>query len=154
LPAPDPGQWLAQVLDVCRQLCDQYLRYPGISRAALAAAPRSLDTLRINEGMLAILLAAGASPRYASWATDAAFLYIGAYSIVSLRRHAEGDTAEAEVDRAEVIERFRMLPLDRFPITVTHAEELTSGEGHERFDSTLTLLFSGLTPQLEDHRGL
>jgi AcrR family transcriptional regulator len=154
LPAPDPAQWKAQVMDVCRQLRDQYLRYPGISRATLAAAPHSLDTLRINEGLLAILLAAGVSPQSAAWATDAAFLYISAYSVVSLRRRTEEDADGRVVDRAEVIERFRMLPPDRFPITVAHAEELTSGEGHDRFDSTLGLLFGGLTPQLEGHHEL
>jgi AcrR family transcriptional regulator len=149
LPTPDPARWQEQVLGVCQQLRDQYLQYPGISRAALAAAPRSLDTLRINEGLLAILLAAGASPQSAAWAADAAFLYIGAYSVVSLRRHTEGDAGEAEADRVEVIERFRMLPADRFPVTVAYAAELTSGHGHERFDATIRRLFSGLTPQQE-----
>jgi AcrR family transcriptional regulator len=144
LPAPDPAQWQAQILHVCRQLCDQYLRYPGIARAALAAAPRSLDTLRINEGMLSILLAAGAAPGAAAWATDAAFQYTAAYSIAARRRHSEDDPADRAADRAEVIERFRMLPLDRFPITVTYAEEITSGDDHERFDSAVSLLFSGL----------
>lgn len=151
LPVPDPSRWKEQTLDVCRQLRDQYLRYPGISRAVLATAPNSLDTLRINETLLAILLAAGASPRSAAWATDAAFLYIAAYSLVSLRRPSEEDPDGRVVNRAEVIERLKMLPPDRFPITVAHAEELTSGNGHERFDSTLGLLFGGLTPQPESH---
>lgn len=151
LPVPDPARWKMQTLDVCRQLRDQYLQYPGISHAVLATAPHSLDTLRINEGLLAILLAAGVLPRSAAWATDAAFLYIAAFSLVSLRRPSEEDADGRVVDRAEVIERFKMLPPDRFPITVAHAEELTSGNGHERFDSTLGLLFGGLTPQPESH---
>jgi hypothetical protein len=141
---------MAQVLDVCGQLRDQYLRYPGISRAVLATAPHSLDTLRINEGLLAILLAAGVSPQSAAWVTDAAFLYIAAYSIVSLRRHPD-DAGEEVVDRAELIARYRMLPPDRFPITVAHAEELISGDGHERFESTLGALFGGLAAQPGDH---
>jgi AcrR family transcriptional regulator len=149
LPAPDPAQWQAQAMDVCRQLRDQYLRYPGISAATLAAAPHSLDTLRINEGLLAILVAAGVSPQSAGWATDAAFLYIAAYSVVSLRRHPEEDADRDVFDRDEWIERFRMLPPGRFPITVAYAEELTSGEGHDRFDFTLGLLFGGLTPHAE-----
>ncbi len=146
LPMPDPAHWRAQAIDVCRQLRDQYLRYPGISRATLAAAPHSLDTLRINEGMLAILLAGGVSTQSAAWATDAAFLYVGAYSVVSLRRHPEEDADGRVVDRAEVIERLRMLPPSRFPNTVAYARELTSGEGHDRFDFTLGLLLGGLTP--------
>jgi AcrR family transcriptional regulator len=146
LPVPDPAQWKAQAIDVCRQLRDQYLRYPGIWRATLAAAPQSLDTLRINEGLLAILLAGGVPPQPAAWAIDAAFQYVGAYSVMSLRRHPDQDTDGRVVDRAELIERLQMLPADRFPITVGHAPELISGEGHDRFDFTLGLLLGGLTP--------
>ena len=147
LPTPDPGQWRTQAIDVCQQLRDQYLRYPGISRAALATAPHSLDTLRINEGMLAILQVAGGSLQSAAWAIDAAFLYIAAYSVVSLRRQPQEDADGRVLNRDEVMERFRMLPADRFPITSGHPEELTSGEGHDRFDFTLALLFGSLTPQ-------
>jgi AcrR family transcriptional regulator len=145
LPTPDPARWRAQAIDVGRQLRDQYLRYPGIARATFATTPHSLDTLRINEGLLAILLAGGVSPQPAAWAIDAAFQYIGAYSVVSLRRNPAKDADGRAVDRAEIIERFRMLPKDRFPSTVAYARELTSGEGHDRFDFTLGLLFCGLT---------
>jgi AcrR family transcriptional regulator len=144
VPAPDPARWREQALDVFRQLRDQYLRYPGISRAALGAAPHSLHTMRLNEGVLAILVAGGVSPMFAAWASDAAYMYIGAYSVMALRRHIEGDAEAQAFDKDEVIERFRMLPADRFPITVTHAADLVSGEGHDRFDFTLDLLFRGL----------
>ena len=149
LPTPEPARWRAQIIDVCRQMRDQYLRYPGISRAALADAPNSLDTLRISEGMLAILLAGGVPPQAAAWAIDAAFLYVSAYSFeASLRRHPEEDADGRIVDRAEIIERFRMLPPDRFPNAVAYARELTSGDGHDRFDFTLELLLRGLTPDV------
>src|SRR5579862_9679586 len=46
LPEPDQAAWREQLVSVCTQLRDQYLRYPGISRAAFAAAPSNLDTLR------------------------------------------------------------------------------------------------------------
>lgn len=146
LPEPNPAMWQEQVLDVCRQLRDQYLRYPGISRAALQAAPRSLDTLRINEGLLAILLDAGVSAQTAGWATDALFLYMAAYSVVSLRRHAEDDEASEAADRTAVLERFLMLPESHFPLTVAHAEALTAGDGHDRFDFTVSLIIRGISP--------
>jgi AcrR family transcriptional regulator len=151
LPAPDPSQWQAQAVDVCRQLRDQYLRYPEIWRATLAAAPHSLDTLRITEGLLAILLAGGVPLQPAMWAIDAAFLYVGAYSVMALRRLTGKDTDGRVVDRAELIGRLAMLPPDRFPITVAHAPEMISGEGHDRFDFTLGLLFEGLISQIEGH---
>ncbi|GAA4916912.1 TetR family transcriptional regulator [Actinomycetospora succinea] len=145
LPEADPVRWREQFLDVCRQLRDQYLRYPGISGAALSTAPHGLDALRLNEGLLAILLAGGVAPRSAAWAIDAAFLYVGAYSLeASLRRHADASTDQRLLDRDEVVARFRMLPADRFPNVVAHADELAAGEGHERFDFTLELLLAGL----------
>jgi AcrR family transcriptional regulator len=146
LPVPDPAQWQAQAIDVCRQLRDQYLRYPEIWRATLAAAPHNLDTLRITEGLLAILLAGKVPLRSASWVVDSAFLYVGAYSVMALRRLTDQDTDGQAVGRAEVIERLGMLPPDRFPIMAAHAQELISGEGHDQFDFTLGLLFGGLTP--------
>ncbi len=147
LPAPDPARWTEQVTDVCRQLRDQYLRYPGISRAALAAAPHSLDALRISEGLLAVLLAAGVPPQRAAWAIDALLLYVNAYSLeVSLRQHPGAGVDARVLERDEVVERFEMLPTSRFPHTVAHARELTSGEGHDRFDFTLDLLLHGLAP--------
>jgi AcrR family transcriptional regulator len=152
LPVPDPARWREQAIDVCRQLRDQYLRYPGISRAALEGTPHSLDALRIYEGLLAILLAAGVSPQSAAWAIDAAFQYIGAYSLVCLRRRPPRDAEGRVVDRAEIIERFKMLPADRFPNSVAYAQELTSGEEHDRFDFTLGLLLGGLVPQIEGHQ--
>jgi AcrR family transcriptional regulator len=145
LPEPDAERWKAQAVDVCGQLRDQYLRYPGISRAALAAAPHSLDTLRINEGLLAIFQAGQVPLETAAWAIDAAFLYIGAYSVVALRRSPKEGADGQVLDRAEVIERFRMLPPSRFPITSAHAPELTTGEGHDRFAFALGQLFQGLS---------
>lgn len=141
LPAPDPERWRAQFLDVCRQLRDQYLRYPGISQAAFASGPSSLDTMAVSEGMLAILLAAGAPAQRAAWAIDAAFLYVSAYSYEASLRLRPGSA----LDRDDVVERLRTLPAARFPHTVAHARELTSGDGHERFDFTLDLLLAGLS---------
>lgn len=148
VPQPDPARWTEQMLDVCRALRDEYLRYPGISRAALAAAPNSLDALRLSEGMLGILLAAGVTPRSAAWAIDAAFLYVSAYCFeVSLRHDPATGTDQRVLDRAALADRYRLLPADRFPNTVAHLDELTSGEGHERFEFTLTALLGGLGPE-------
>lgn len=147
LPTPRPAKWRAQFIDVCRQLRDQYLRYPGVSRAVLAAAPASLDTLRISEGLLAILLSGSVSPRSAAWTVDAALLYVAAFSLESSMRRGPGqDVDSRRLDRAEIVERLKMLPEDRFPHTVAQARALTSGDDHERFDFTLDLLLRGLAP--------
>src|SRR3954469_25818853 len=86
LPDPDPATWRQQILGVCTQLRDQYLRYPGISRAALAVVPTNLETLRVSEGMLAILLAGDVAPQTAAWAIDALALYVNAYCLETYLR--------------------------------------------------------------------
>ncbi|MFD2416619.1 TetR/AcrR family transcriptional regulator [Amycolatopsis pigmentata] len=146
LPEPDPATWREQILDVCAQIRDQYLAYPGISQAALAMFSTNLDVLRVNEGMLTILLAGGIEPQTAAWAIDALSLYVSAYtleiSLVSQRQSRQDD--EWVVSRDELVRRFAALPADRFPHTKRYAAELTSGTGHERFDFTLGLIIDNL----------
>ena len=146
LPEPDPTAWREQIRGVCSQLRDQYLNYPGISRAALAMAPTDLETVRVTEGMLGILLAGGIAPQAAAWAVDALLLYVAAYCLevsIAHQRAAEDD-APWVVNRAELRRRFTALPAATFPHTTRHAAELTAGEGHDRFDFTLGLMIDGL----------
>lgn len=145
LPVPDAATWRDQIRGVCTDMRDQYLKYPGISRAALAMAPTDLEVLRVNEGMLAILLAGGVEPQTAAWTIDALFLYVAAYCLeaaIARQRAVDGD-AEWVHDRAELHRRFSALPEATFPLTRRYATELTSGEGHERFDFTLSLMVDG-----------
>jgi AcrR family transcriptional regulator len=146
LPVPDPATWREQIRAVCAALRDRYLRYPGVSRAALAMVPTDLEVLRVNEGMLAILLAGGVAPRDAAWACDALLLYVSAYCLeVSIARARSGDEDAAWVlDREELVRRFEALPAATFPTVRRHAAELTAGEGHERFDFTVGLMIDGL----------
>jgi AcrR family transcriptional regulator len=146
LPEPDPAGWRQQILAVYGQIRDQYLKYPGVSRAALAMVPTHLETLRVSEGILAILLTGGIEPRTAAWARDALTLYVSGYalerSLVQQRQqHRDQDWV---LSREELINRFSALPADRFPHTRRHAAELTSGTGHERFDFTLNLMIDNL----------
>ncbi|MEC3975027.1 TetR/AcrR family transcriptional regulator [Amycolatopsis sp. H20-H5] len=148
LPEPDPATWREQIVDVCTQTRDQYLKYPGISHAALAMVSTNLDVLRVNEGMLAILLAGGIEPQTAAWAIDALSLYVSAYtlemSLVAQRQSQRDDSWV--IDRDELVRRFTALPADQFPQTRRYATELTSGTGHERFTFTLNLIITPLTP--------
>jgi AcrR family transcriptional regulator len=145
IPTPDPAHWEAQFIEVCTQLREEFLRYPGIARAALAGVPSSLEALRVGEGMLGILLAAGIPPQSAAWASDAAFLYVTGYCLEAGTARRQGADADGRViDRTEIMERLQMLPLKLFPNTVTYAQELTAGDRHERFDFTLELLLRGL----------
>jgi AcrR family transcriptional regulator len=150
LPKPDPAAWCKQIHDVCAQLRDQYLTFPGISRAALAMVVTNLEVLRVNEGMLGILLAGGVEPQTAAWAIDALSLYVAAYTLeISLATQRQGQMDDVWVvsrkERDELMRRFTALPADQFPQTRRYAAELTSGTGHERFDFTLGLILDNLT---------
>ncbi|MFH8217590.1 TetR/AcrR family transcriptional regulator [Streptomyces sp. NPDC018057] len=146
LPEPDRATWREQVLDVYRQIRDQYLKYPGVSRAALGMVPTNLSALRVREGLLAILLTGGIEAQTAAWALDALSLYVSAYaleqSLVQQRR--EDPDQEWVLDREELIRRFTALPADTFPQTRRHAAELTSGTGHDRFEFTLEMMVDNL----------
>jgi AcrR family transcriptional regulator len=147
LPPPKPARWKAQFKEVCGQLRELYLSYPGVSLAGFVSVPRNVKTLRLTEGLLSILLAGGVAARQAAWTIDAALLYVGAYTLETSLRRRESDRSGHAFDRAEIIERLRQLPLSHFSNTVAHVEELTAGEGHERFDFTLELLLRGIAPE-------
>ncbi|NUR58134.1 MAG: TetR/AcrR family transcriptional regulator [Catenulispora sp.] len=151
LPEPDPDRWREQIRDVCAQIRDRYLQYPGISRAALAMVPTNLDTLRVNEGIFAILLAGGIEPQTAAWAIDALFLYVAGYALEAsmVRQRRKDRDANWVLNQEELVRRFRALPEDAFPQTRRYAAELTSGSGHERFDFALGLLIDNLGGQAE-----
>ena len=146
LPEPDPATWRTQILDVYAQIRDQYRKYPGVSRAALAMVPTNLDALRVREGLFAILLAGGIEPQAAAWALDALSLYVSAYaleqSLVRQRRKLPDD--EWVVSREELQNRFTALPAGAFPQTRRYAAELTSGTGEDRFEFAVGLIVDNL----------
>jgi AcrR family transcriptional regulator len=148
LPEPDPAAWREQLLGVYTQIRDLYLKYPGISRAALAMAPTHLETLRVGEGILAILLAGGIKPRTAGWARDALSLYVSAYaleqSLVQQRRRQPNQ--EWVLSDEELLARFTALPAENFPETRRHAAELISGTRQDRFEFALGHLINNLRP--------
>jgi AcrR family transcriptional regulator len=149
LPTPDPARWQQQIRDVCAQIRDQYLTYPGISRAALAMVPTNLETLRVSEGILSILLAGGIEPQTAAWAMDALSLYVAVYALETamVQQRQRDQDATWVLSQDELIHRFSALPDVTFPQTRRYAAELTSGTGHERFDFTLGLLIGNLAHQ-------
>jgi AcrR family transcriptional regulator len=146
LPEPDPARWQQQIRDVCGQIRDQYLKYPGIPRAALAMVGTNLEILRVSEGLFSILLAGGIEPQTAAWAMDAISLYVAAHSLETslVQQRQQDPDATWVVSQEELVRRFSALPETKFPRTRRYATELTSGTGDERFDFTLGLLISHL----------
>jgi AcrR family transcriptional regulator len=148
LPEPDPAGWRAQILDAFAQIRDLYLKYPGISRAALAMIPTNLETLRVQEGLFAIVLAGGIEPKTAAWALDAMSLYVSAYALEQsmVRQRSKRQDADWVVSREELERRYTALPAEKFPHTRRHAADLISGSGHDRFVFTVGLIMDNLRP--------
>lgn len=145
IPQPDPDKWREQIFDLAAQIRDQYLRYPGISQAALGAVPSNVETLRISEGMLAILLAGGVTPQTAAWAIDALSLYVTAYCLeLAMWVRQMGTDGGWVVTHDTLMSRFEALSADQFPLTKRYAAELTAGEGHDRFDFAMRTMINGL----------
>lgn len=146
LPAPNPTTWRDQLRAVCEALRDQYLQYPGISRAALAMAPTDLETLRVSEGMLAILLTAGIAPQRAAWTIDALLLYVAAHCLELAVAHRKAENGDEiwPADKTDLLHRLTTLPAAAFPHTTRHAAELTAGTTRDRFDFTVGLMIDGL----------
>ncbi|MFD9733201.1 TetR/AcrR family transcriptional regulator [Umezawaea sp. NPDC059074] len=149
LPEPDPAAWRRQLLAVYTQIRDLYLDYPGISRAALAAVPTNLETLRVGEGILAILLAGGVEPKSAGWTRDALSLYVSAFALEQsmVRQRRRHQDQEWVLSPEELLDRFTALPADQFPQTRRHAADLISGTAHDRFEFTLGLLMDHPRPE-------
>ena len=143
LPTPNPRTWREQIISVCTQIRDQYLRYHGISLAALAVVPTNTETLRVNEGMLAILLAGGVDPQTAAWAVDALALYVNAFCLETSLKDRQAGREGWAVGRDDLLSRFAALP-DAFPHTKRYAAELTSGTALDRFAFTLDLIVGAL----------
>ena len=145
LPEPEPEKWRAQILDIAAQIRDQYLKYPGISQAALGVVPSNRETLRISEGMLAVLLAGGVEPQTAAFAIASLSLYVNAYCLeIGLWLRQMSDDGGWMVTQASLMRRFDSLPENEFPFTKRYAAQLTAGEGHDRFDFALKTMTDGL----------
>lgn len=142
LPKPNPRSWRRQTISVCTQLRDEYLRYPGISLAAMSTVATNADTLRVSEGLLSLVLAGGATPQRAVWAVDMLLLYVNAFCLELSLRDKNIERSDS-VDPDTMARRFAALP-DTFPTTRRLASEMTSGTPEQRFDFSVNLVLDGL----------
>lgn len=145
VPAPDPARWQDQIRQLARSMLRLMESYPGIARVPIANVPTGPNSLRMAEGMLAILRAGGVPDRAAAMACDILPLYVTATAFEASVYAERGTTEEDHADRiAEMREYFAALPPDRFPNIVALAVPLTSGAGEERFEFGLDLMLRGL----------
>ena len=149
VPAPDPEHWQDQLREYAWHAHRVWSAHADIVRTSLATIPTGPGRLRVLEGLLAIMKAAGFSDQVAGWATDRLQIYIDADTY-------EGWLFTAKVKQGfdvqeyltSIREYYRKLPADRFPIVSGLADGIT-GDGERRFEFGLDLLIAGLAAQLE-----
>jgi len=105
----------------------------------MAEPPTTEAALRLNENLLAILLAGGLDPQDAAWAADI-FALLATYAAVEddVRRVDRQELA------AELYKIFAGLPPDRFPLIVAHAAQLVAGNGDELFRYAIDVVIDGV----------
>jgi len=157
LPEPDPERWQEQLKEVLRDTLQLYRQHPGAARAAMGTIPTMEGGLGAAEGILAIALAGGVTPQAAAWFCDLAAAYVGAIAYEETIWIARQNSSPAgEVPDHEAIdEQLRELMSgldDRFPLMHRYAEEMTAGDGDERFEFGIDVLVSGLAAVSEKYR--
>ena len=122
--------------------------HPGVARAYLGNVPTSAETMRVADGLMAILLAGGIHPQVAAWACDLLPLFTVAIAFEEAVELQGGDgrpRAEQEADAIAMIRAFFFaLPAERFPHLAAAATEMTTGDGNDRFEFGLSVLVAGL----------
>lgn len=156
LPEPDPERWQEQLKQVLRDTLELYRAHPGSARATLGAVPTVEGTMRIAEGLMAIMVTGGVSEQAAAWFCDLSALYVGAVayeeSIWLMRQASEDEEFDHEAIDAELRGFFASLPADRYPLLTSLAGILTNGGGDERFEFALDVLVSGLAAASDRYR--
>jgi AcrR family transcriptional regulator len=148
VPAPDPARWQEQLRAYARHAQEVWTRHADITRASIASIPTGPNRLRVMEGLLAILRAAGFADEVAAWTVDRLQLYIDA-DVYEGSLHATKIAQGLDVDEylGEIRDYFRRLPADRFPVIASMADTMLA-DGDRRFEFGLELLLEGLAAQL------
>ncbi|WP_235833979.1 TetR/AcrR family transcriptional regulator [Actinomadura logoneensis] len=158
LPEADPARWREQVKQVSYSIHQVMSAHADIARVALGDIPTGANSLRVNEWLLTMLLAAGIPTYAAVWGVERLYLYINADayegSLHLSKRRTSGLSEEEYLGRflGQVREFFQALPADRFPSTVKHLGPLlasASEDGEDRFEFGLELVLRGLESYME-----
>ncbi len=145
LEEPDPARWREQVHRLVRALLEAMETHPGIARVAVANIPTGERPLLAAENMLALLRAGGIRDQDAAWACDILPLITTAYAIETVTYQERGAVAHpSEEISNHLLGVFTRLSPARFPNLTQLSDELTSGDGDQRFEFAIDTFLDGL----------
>jgi AcrR family transcriptional regulator len=142
----DPARWREQLHGLVGRMVDMMARrYPGMARVAMAHIPVGDNVLRVGESLLSLLKAGGASDQAAGYALDLISSYATAIAYEqSLYAQLYEDPEHAEREIEKIAARFASVSPERYPTMAALGEELTTGDGDERFALGLDVIVNGL----------
>jgi AcrR family transcriptional regulator len=142
----DPARWREQLHTLAGRMVHlMAVEYPGMARLAMARIPVGDNALRTSESLLSLLKAGGVSDQAAAYAADLVSLYVTAIAYeqgLQAQLYADPDHKRNEVER--VAQRFASISPERFPTIFALREQLTTGDGDERFALGIDVLINGL----------
>jgi AcrR family transcriptional regulator len=145
LEAPDPSRWRAQLHSLLERMRQALAAHPGIAAITLTDSPTTEPVLHLTENLLGILLAGRLHPQEAAWTCDICVTLVMATAREDDARRprlGRDDDRRAQVDRLSDV--FAGLPPDRFPLLSTHAQQMVTGDGDERFRFAIDVVLDGI----------
>jgi AcrR family transcriptional regulator len=142
----DPARWREQLHALAGRVAQMMaVEFPGMARLAMSHIPVGENSLRVAESMVSLLKAGGASDQAAAYALDLVTSYINAIAYEqSLYATLYSDAQHVELEVASIAERFANLSPEDYPTMSALAEQLTAGDGEERFSLGLDVIVNGL----------
>ena len=144
--ATDPARWREQLHALCgRMVRLMVVEYPGMARLAMARIPVGDNALRVSESMLSLLKAGGVGDQAAAYAADLISMYVTAIAYEqSLYAQLYSDPEHEQREVARIAQRFAAISPERFPTIAALRNQLTTGDGEERFSLGLDVIVNGL----------
>jgi AcrR family transcriptional regulator len=142
----DPARWREQLHALTARMVHMMaVEYPGMAGLAMARIPVGDNALRVSESMLSLLKAGGVGDQAAAYAADLISMYQTAIAYEQSLYAALYKDPEHEVREIErIAARFATVSPERFPTIAALREQLTSGDGEERFSLGLDVIVNGL----------
>ncbi|MDL4774946.1 MULTISPECIES: TetR/AcrR family transcriptional regulator [Thermomonosporaceae] len=154
VPEIDPDRWQEQLKDLAREVRRVWGAHADIARVSLALIPTGPNLLRLAEFQLAVMRAGGVPPRIAALAVDTLGAFIDADSVENTLYAAKTEDGQGGTEHflryiAEIREYFKALPAERYPNVVAMVDDLTDGDGDERFEFGLDIFIRGIGSYVE-----
>jgi AcrR family transcriptional regulator len=141
-PVTAAGDWAGRLVAVLWSYTNILFDHPGLAQSALVTRPSGPASLRLADGILALLSAGQVAPDRAAWGVDILLHFATATAAEQGTRQRALDAPDQEAAAAAAL---RAAPADAYPhIAALGADELLSGWGPDRLTWGLTVLINGI----------